>query len=66
MRRIDIEDTRMYVNSLDELVTKTEKTELEKTLLQCIAVLSTHPWYKDLDPEKIFELMRGFGSRLEW
>jgi hypothetical protein len=56
----------MYVNSLDELVTKTEKTELEKTLLQCIAVLSTHPWYKDLDPEKIFELMRGFGSRLEW
>ncbi len=54
------------MNNLTDLICKNEKTVMEKTLLQCVAALTTHPWYTNLSPAEIFEVMQQFGCRTDW
>lgn len=59
-------NTANEIGSFVDLCNKPDKTELEITLIQCIAMLSTHPTYSQLDPQRIFEMMRDVAFRVGW
>lgn len=49
-----------------DIADKPEKTDAELALIQCIAILLTHPTYANWTPERIFETMRREASQLKW
>lgn len=61
-----LESNELSMDSFVELCNKTQKTELEQTLIQCIATISTHPAYSRLDPQRIYEMMRDLAYRIDW
>lgn len=45
-----------------DLMEKTEKTETEQVLIQCIATLSSHPNYRRMTPDEIYDAQVRFAQ----
>ncbi len=49
-----------------DIADKSNKPDAELALMQCIAILLTHPTYADWTPERIFETMKREAAQLQW
>lgn len=50
----------------DDLINKPNKSELEKILVESIALLMSHPGYCRLQPHRVFELVQQSAAHTKW